>query len=298
MKVAVVTLNWNGWDDTERCLRSLERLDEVPMATIVVDNGSTDGSAERIAAEFPDVDLVRSSRNLGFAGGANLGIRRALERDDVRAVWLLNNDAEVEPGTLRALLATARETGAGIAGGVVVETGTGRVHSWGGGSVSPWTGTATLATGPTRDLGYVTGACMLVVREVFEQVGLFDERYFFYFEDADLCRRARRTGWRLAVAPDARIRHAVGATVNRGGAGRSSIADWFQVESSAIYLARHRGLAAPAVAGVRLAGIVARRARRGELGRVPLLTRALVRGLRRGRAETPTTPVPPSRPSA
>jgi len=282
--VAVVVVNWNGWPDTLACLRSLAALEPPGCAhTIVVDNGSADDSVERIAAEFPGVDVVRSADNLGFAGGANLGIRRALKLG-VDFVWLLNNDATVEPDTLRALLAEADDRRVGIVGGVLVDPEEpDRVLAWGGGFVGPL-GTTTALDGPGRLPDYVEGSSMLVRTALLERVGLFDEAFFFYYEDADLCRRAREAGWRIAVAPSARVAHAVGASVNRGATGRSERADELQVESGGVYLGKHsERLLAPAL-GVRLAGIVLSRLARREPRRIPTLVRALVRGARRGRA--------------
>ena len=283
--VTVVVVNWNGGDDTAACLRSLASLDPPRPRPVVVDNGSTDGSAERIAADFPDVDLVRSRRNLGFGGGANLGIRQALALG-ADFVWLLNNDAIPAAGTLGALLAETGDRRVGIVGGVLVDPADPEaVLAWGGGVVSPLAITTPL-DGPGRMPDYVEGSCMLIRRGVFESVGLFDERFFFYYEDADLCRRAREAGWRLAVAPGARVAHAVGASINRDEEGRSPRADELQAESSGVFLGKYAGpLLVPAVA-LRLGGIVLRRAGRGELSRVAVLARALVAGARRGRART------------
>ena len=270
--VTVVVLNWNGFEDTRRCVESLRRLDYPSLSIIVVDNGSTDDSAARIEAELPEVELIRSERNLGFAGGVNLGIRRALE-GDAAYVWLLNNDATAEPGTLSALVDEAeRDEHVGIVGGVLRDP-SGRVE-WGGGRINRWTGVSRPAR-PGRRLDYVSGACMLVRRAVFDEVGLFDEAFFFYFEDADLCARARQAGWRLAVAPEARVEHEVGASVKPAG-----WADRAQVASSGRFIGKHFGRRAGIAAALRLLGIAANRVRRGQARELPGLTRALLRGVR------------------
>ncbi len=274
-----VVVSWNRFEDTRRCLESLQRSDPTP-AVVLVDNGSIDGSVELLAELFPHARVVRSERNRGFAGGANLGIAEAL-RAGAGLVWLLNNDAEAEPGALRALLVEAeRDSRVGIVGGVSRDRG-GRVHTWGGGTIG-WTGVARLAIRP-QTIDYVSGACMLIRRQVVEEVGSFDERFFFYYEDADLCRRATASGWRLAVAPEARIVHAVGATVGAGAGERSERADILQAEAGGVYLARHRGHGAWPAAAVRLAGIAVKRLARREPGRVASVSAALLRGLRKGR---------------
>lgn len=266
-RVSIVVVSWNGFDDTRRCLESLRHLTYPARSVVLVDNGSTEP-----IGELPEVELIRSDVNRGFAGGANLGIRRALE-GDAAYVWLLNNDTEAEPGTLSTLVATAEaDPRAGIVGGVLPD-------AWGGGTIDAWTGVSKPATGPGDRLDYVTGACMLVRRAVFEEVGLFDEAYFFYFEDADLCLRARAAGWRLAVAPEARVAHRVGASVNRGDPGWG---DRLQAQSSGRFIGKHAGARAWLGVPVRLAGIALNRSRRRELRAVPRLTRALLHGVRAG----------------
>jgi GT2 family glycosyltransferase len=268
-RVTAVVVNWNGFDETRRCIESLRRVDYRQLRIIVVDNGSTDGSAERLEAEFTEAKLVGSKRNRGFAGGANLGIRDALDAGADYA-WLLNNDAEVGERTLEALLAAAeRDPRVGIVGVEACR-------------VSRWTAVA----GPGDRLDYVAGACMLIRRTVLEEVGLFDETYFFYYEDADLCLRARRAGWKLAVAPDARIQHRGGVSVNRGSSGRSDWADRLQAESGGIFVGKHFGVRGPAVVALRLAGVAANRLDRPR--RAASVARAFLRGFARGRAGAAT----------
>ena len=117
--VYIVVVNWNGWQHTVRCLDSLRKLEYPNYRVVTIDNGSTDGSAERIRAAHPDVELVESGRNLGFGGGSNIGIKLALDRG-ADYVWVLNNDIEVEPDTLTSLIAVARSRpGIGVVGAAV-----------------------------------------------------------------------------------------------------------------------------------------------------------------------------------
>src|SRR5215211_5418977 len=134
MKLVAVVLNWNGGEDTPLALESLRGID-----TICVDNGSTDGSAQEVERRFPEVELIHTGANLGFAGGNNVGIRRALERG---ASWvlLLNNDAVAEPGLLEALerAARARPDGGLLACKVLFEDG--RSVMYAGASFRAWLG--------------------------------------------------------------------------------------------------------------------------------------------------------------
>ena len=275
MRVAAIVLNWNSFEHTKLCVRSL-RAQGPPLEIVVVDNGSDDGSADSIELELPDVTLIRSEHNLGFAGGANLGMCAAMERG-ADCLWLLNNDAQAEPCALLALLAQLdADSRVGIVGGVLSE-------AFGGGRIGKWTGVTRPGHGPNDRLDYVAGGCMLVRREVLDTVGLFDDRFFFYYEDADFCLRARRAGWKLAVAPDARVEHEVGASVNRGSTVRSAWADRLQVESGGLFIGKYASF--PRVAGgLRLLGIVVNRLARRQPRRIPELARALRRGVVLGRA--------------
>jgi GT2 family glycosyltransferase len=205
-----VVLNYRGADDTVRCVASL-RSSTRPARIVVVDNGSHDGSAERLRT-LEGVELIESDRNLGFAGGANLGIERLV--DEVGFVWVLNNDTVVEPPTLDALLRAAdRDPRIGAVGSVLYRTDEPAVVlTWGGGSLGRFTGHTQDATGPGGRLDYLTAASLLLRSAAVREVGCFDERYFFTWEDVDLCARLRAGGWRLAVADDARVWHRWGGS--------------------------------------------------------------------------------------
>ena len=122
-KVAIIILNWNKRDDTLKLLRSLEGIDYDNHDTVVVDNASTDGSAETIRKQFPDIDLIINTDNLGGTGGFNSGMRHALTNRNYKYVWLLDNDAEVESSTLRELVdAMEQDETIGIAGSRIIDS--------------------------------------------------------------------------------------------------------------------------------------------------------------------------------
>jgi GT2 family glycosyltransferase len=224
VKLGIVVLNWNGLDDTRALLRTLERC-RVPegwsASVMVVDNGSSDGSARSIAAEFPQVDLLALPENLRFAGGNNRGIQRALAAG-ADAVMLLNNDTEADPALLeRLLLALEQHPEAGAAAPLIYFAAPSRSIWYAGGRCTPALGLAahrglrTLDRGQYRSVertGYLTGCCLIARRAVWEKVGLLDERYFIYAEDADWCLRARRLGFALLFVPTARLWHKVSAS--------------------------------------------------------------------------------------
>lgn len=279
----MVVLNWNGGSLTERCLASLERLDH-PNHVIVVDNGSDDGSPDRIRAAWPGVVVLLTGTNRGFAGGCNVGIRHAMT-SGARFVWLLNNDTVVAPDALTAMVEEMRRApDVGIVGSVIRSARPPHpVEVWGGGTVNRYLGTTTRFTGPGRGtLDHVVGTSMLVRREVFETVGLLDEAFFFYLEETDLCLRASARGWSLSVAAEAMVLHEGGATVNSGRTERSERADRYHARSTGVFIAKHAGRWALPAATVRLVAIAVRRVLRGQVRRVPSLAGELARGVSLG----------------
>jgi len=218
VNVAIVIVSWNGKDDLLDCLASLEKLKPPRPRVIVVDNGSADGTAPAVREKFPGVDLLRLPENLGFAGGNNRGIERALA-GGAEFVCLLNNDTAADPGFLRELLRAAGEfPRAGILGSRVLYRSRPETVWSQGISVGRLTGRV-YAAGHNRPAGKVpaipekvagvTGAAMLLRTETLAETGLFDEDYYLCFEDLDLCRRAREKGWEVMTVPASRVYHSV-----------------------------------------------------------------------------------------
>ena len=220
-KLAVIVLNWNGLADTRALLPTLAagRLPEGwTLETLVVDNASSDGSAEALGREFPEVQLLRLSENRRFAGGNNAGLERALA-GGADAVALLNNDTVADPGLFEHLLLALEQDPRAGAAAPLIYYGAPSDRIWyAGGRVSTALGLAAHRGLRERDhgqyraveeTGYLTGCCLLAWRKVWEQVGPLDERYFIYAEDADWCLRARRAGYRLLFVPTARLWHSV-----------------------------------------------------------------------------------------
>jgi hypothetical protein len=209
--VTAVVLSWNGREDTLACLRSLEVED---VEVIVVDNASDDGTAEAVRG----AEVIRNDRNLGYAGGMNVGIRRALERG-ADAVLLLNNDVEVEPGAIRALVAAAGEAGA-VCPVVVFADDPARIW-YAGARFDPRRGyngrQLTASIDSVAETERICGAAVLIPRQALDDVGMLDEELFAYVEDADWSLRARRRRLPLLVVPESRVRHKVSAST--GGEG-------------------------------------------------------------------------------
>jgi GT2 family glycosyltransferase len=236
--VVCVLVNWNGWRDTVPCLHSLAAQQYPALKVLVVDNASTDDSLEQIRVAAPDVELLRSPINGGFSAGCNIGIRVALERG-AAFVWLLNNDTLAPPDTLSKLVASASDARTGMVGSVLYYAhNPSQVQAWGGGSVARWIGFGSHYYEPAAmgSNSFLTFASVLLRRELFEEVGLMDEGFFMYFEDADLCFRARDAGWQLVVAAGTAVLHKEGGSAVSRNSPRTD--RWFTA-SGLRFLGRH-----------------------------------------------------------
>ncbi len=224
----MIVLSWNGAALTRDTLQSLAAC-RVPEAwrlrTVVVDNASDDASPEMVRAEFPGVEVLALAENRRFAGGNNAGVRQQLEAG-ADAIMLLNNDVVADPGLLEKLLAALAENprAGAVAPLIYYAPPTNRIW-YAGGRCRPWLALSSHRAIRERDrgqfrcieqTGYLTGCCLLATAEAWRTVGLLDERYFIYAEDADWCLRARAAGFELLFVPTARLWHRVSAS--SGGA--------------------------------------------------------------------------------
>ena len=220
-----VILNWNLKEDTIECVNSILKGNWVPEEIIVVDNGSDDGSPEALLECFGNhIKLIVNERNLGFAKGMNVGIRYALDKG-ARWILLLNNDVIVAEDMIKKLLKVAEgEKGQrfGILAPAILHFDEPE-KLWKLGDIDVGILPLPLKLRPGLwkkgeeiiPVDYVTGCGMLVKREVFSAVGLFDERYFMYYEDADLCRRAAKAGFLIGCVTTARMWHKVSRSAGK-----------------------------------------------------------------------------------
>ncbi len=216
-RVAVILLNFNGTDDTLACLQSLQSLDYPHYQVIVVDNASDENPQARIQQAYPGVTLIHSRQNLGYSGGNNLGIQCVLEAQEADFIWLLNNDATVQPDTLTQLLKLAGQYPFDIIGSRILYPD-GRFQRIGNRLDKGKGGLKSYKLDDVQDGDIVeslSGCSMLVPRMVFEVIGLLSEDYFLYFEDNDFCLRAAQAGFKSRVALQSLVYHAEGATTGR-----------------------------------------------------------------------------------
>lgn len=222
--VFIIIVNWNGRDITLDCLDSLSRISHRNTRTVVVDNASTDGSVDAIRSRFPAVVVLKMKSNLRFAGGTNAGIRYGLEHG-AEMFLLLNNDTIVDPEFLsRMVNCMTSTTSIGMVGPKIYYHDNPTRIWFAGGRLSMWTGTMKhvgireIDSGQydtRKQIEYTTGCCILTKREVVERVGMLDESYAMYTEDADWSVRVRRAGYTIMYEPKAKVWHKL--SVSAGG---------------------------------------------------------------------------------
>lgn len=289
-RVLVVILNWNGTDDTLACLASLAAADYPAFDILVIDNGSRRSVAPAVRASFPHAECIELPINLGYAGGNNVGVRRALEMQYDFA-YVLNNDAVVDPGALRAAVAAAAPDVAAVGGKVLAFDDPGRLWMTYGTvdyrqslvSLAGWGEPDRGQYDVARDVEWVPGCALLLSCRALAEVGAFDEEFFAYHEDVDWCTTARERGWRIRYAPESVVRHRGNRTL--GGPTYVSPRKYLSARSTVLYARKHarplQRLKLWASIVVTLPFVFLRRLATGEARGVWFKVRGWVDGLRR-----------------
>jgi len=237
----IIILNWNAYERTIDCLTSLQEQTYPHARIIVVDNGSQDGSISYIQARFPNIELIALPRNVGFAGGVNRALRKVSTPEDGYIV-LLNNDTLVGKDFLEQVAAQMQSRpDIGIASPKVLYNQQDRML-WGigGRMLSFWLivfGMAEKDTAQydTAELDFVFGCAMIIRREILAHIGLLDEHFFFYYEDIDLCLRAKQAGYSIALFPTILVWHD-GSWSTRA---TPALREFYHIRSRMIFFHKH-----------------------------------------------------------
>lgn len=321
-KVGIIILNWNRWEDTLECLESVYRNVYQNYQVIVVDNGSIDGSVERIkewadgkqelttnkndnplyVLSYPTVKkpvcyicynrdeaekgensdlesqiskknrnaftdnmkrkppttiepliIIQTGKNLGFAGGNNVGIRYIHNKDDFDYLWLLNNDTVIDSNALSEMVKLiCSDNKIGMVGSklllydrpevIQVLGGTDKI-TWKnpGGTLLYYGMEDSLCPDTDFELkGYISGASLLVKNEVIKNIGLLDENYFMLAEETDWCFRASQAGWKLYCSTKSKVWHKVGASVkNKKGKTFPIYYDYYETRNHLYFVRKH-----------------------------------------------------------
>jgi GT2 family glycosyltransferase len=244
---AVLILNWNGKGLLEACLKSWARADPKPQRLLVVDNGSTDDSLNMLKRKFPKIETLALKSNLGFAAGNNRGFDYLFKKGrKPQAVFICNNDTEIEPDMLGLLWRELKARPAwGIAGPKILFFGSRKIWFLGG-SIRPFTGRPRQWEHAQEDApagapfelpetGFVTGCGLLIRSPLLRRLKGFDEAFWAYAEDSDLCLRARQLGMASGMVPQARMAHKVSSSFKPG----SALIYYYANRNSLFLLKRH-----------------------------------------------------------
>lgn len=255
MRVTIIVLNWNAEKYITPCLQSLRRLAVRPhqVEVVVVDNASTDHSVRLIKKKFPWTKLIQTGQNLGYAEGNNVGLQYALDQGSDFA-WIVNPDVQVHRQALLALVSAAADhPQGGIFGSKCyfakgfefhkdryTPAQLGQVIWYAGGKID-WANLITRHVGvdevdigqynQLRETDFVTGTSFFIRRQVLDQVGLIDPKYFLYYEETDLCVRAVRHGWKLYYVPESVVWH---ANAQATGVG-SALVDYYTTRNRLLF---------------------------------------------------------------
>lgn len=218
-RIAIIIVNWNNRTDTLACIEQLKKSQYANQDILLVDNASTDGSADAIAAEMPQITMIRNHKNLGFTGGNNIGMKVAFERGADYA-FLLNNDAEIEADVLQ-LLVEVMETNPEVwaTAPMIYYYSQPKVIWSAGGAIDSRLGTAKMLGTDEVDqaqfgsspypVDYATGCALMVRRSIVEKFGLLDNRFFMYYEEVEWCGRMQSQGFKVMVIPKAKAWHKI-----------------------------------------------------------------------------------------
>ncbi|OGG26786.1 hypothetical protein A2960_01285 [Candidatus Gottesmanbacteria bacterium RIFCSPLOWO2_01_FULL_39_12b] len=259
-KIFLVILNFNGKEDTVKCLKTIHLLEDKSyyLNTLIVDNGSRTDEITGLKSflndpvnkknfHFKNILLIENQKNLGFAAGNNVGIRYALNHE-AEYVLLLNNDTKVEMNFLKNLVILDLPLSSPIVKFREFKDKPKLIFDLGG-YVNWWTGRTyhlnayldeikRFKSDKYLEVDYVAGCCMLVKKEVFERIGLLDQKYFIYFEDVDFCVTAKKYGYKVAVDPKGEIYHKLGGSMDRW----SNRAIFHNLLGNFIFITKHMGL--------------------------------------------------------
>ena len=210
--------------DTIECITSILKNEQnviLPNQIILIDNGSNDGSYHKLEKKFPNITLLRNEKNLGFAAATNIGIKNALKAGS-EYVFLLNNDTIIKEGILNKLLEVYnKDPRIGIVGATIVNFNCPNIIDNMGATINFWTGYSSFVNYgifygnniETGDVDYVSGAAIMIKKEVIENIGMLSELFFIYGEDLEYCVRAKKENYRVVCTPKAKVLHKISSTV-------------------------------------------------------------------------------------
>jgi GT2 family glycosyltransferase len=246
-KIFIVILNWNGKEDTCQCVQTVQKIEYSNYDIVIVDNGSQDDSIECFKKEFPEISLVETGANLGYAGGNNQGISYALSQG-ADYILLLNNDAIVDPLILNNFIDVAESRPkAGIFGAKIYYLNEPQ-RIWFAGGKLPSDSLITSHEGfgeiddglsweEVKPMDYACGCALFFKSDVVKAIGFLEDKFFLMWEETDFCYRARRAGFECLFVPKALVWHKISASFKGGDEGY--LQSYFMVRNRLLWIERN-----------------------------------------------------------
>ena len=240
-EIYAIIVNWNRPEDTINCISSILDQDRFQIKIVLVDNGSEDNSINILKNSFPGLTILRNPTNVGFARGYNTGIIYALD-SGADFIFIINNDAYIEPRTIHTLLKYAQESNIGIVAPIIYYSNKPDLVWSAGGNLRPLLLEYTNKEAGNRkdeyldevlDRDFVTGCCFLAPKHTFQRIGFFDESFSMYYEDADFCFRVRKLNLKIQVITSASAWHKV--SLSSGGRDSPNERYWMGKSSIKFY---------------------------------------------------------------
>lgn len=279
-KVGIVIVNWNGYEDTIECVKSVRCSYYTNFEIIIVDNASSNNSFQILSESFPDITLVKNEQNEGFSRANNKGIKISID-SGADYVWLLNNDTTVSCFALMELVkASEGNKKIGLVGSVLYEYyEPWKIQAWGGGAYNTILSTTTTYFQKQKSIGHIIGASMFIRRETISDVGLLNENFFFFMEDTEYSRRVLKSGWYIDVADNSRVFHKGGASHNVSRDPiKNELTEKYFIAAVAKFMRINRSPLLYVILRVLL--IVVVRIRRRQAGRIPWILRTFYNSYR------------------
>lgn len=241
IKIAVILVDYNGYEDTIECIESIEKS-TVQSQIVIVDNASKENEAKEIMNEFPEVKAIRAETNGGFSAGNNIGIRWALEQG-YEYIVLLNNDTVIDPNMLELLCQNASDTTVSVP--KMLYFSKPDIVWYGGGFINRKTGNAEHSYMNQKDpygtlvqeCDFATGCCLMIPSSIFRKVGLLDEKFFMYCEDTEFCLRLKENGIGINYVPTAKLWHKISQST---GGDESAFSIYYMTRNRILCIKEHR----------------------------------------------------------
>ena len=220
--VYVIVLNYNGYEDTKKCIESVLKNTYSNFEVLIVDNASVDDSETRLREDFPQCVVLQTGSNLGYAGGNNVGIKYAVEKE-AEYICILNNDTLVAEDMIEILVSHLKKFPQSIVGPATLFWKSNIIHS-AGANIDFWRGISNIPYYSEKienirknsiSCDYLEGTCLMFSTKYIDTIGLLPEIYFMYFEETEWCWRAKKRGINVVCIPKAKLWHKGSASSNK-----------------------------------------------------------------------------------